>query len=249
MSIPGIAGKVAVVTGGCRGIGAATAAELHGAGAKVAVLDVRPEPSAIGLMTLECDIADEKSVEQAFDAVRHTLGSIGLLVNNAGVNSYGAADEMAVADWDQFFAVDLRGAWLCTRAVLPDMLGAGAGAIAIVSSIHAALSAPGMFPYAAAKAGLEGLTRSLALDYGPRGVRTNAVAPGWVRTELVERHLLRSGRIEQARAEVKAQQPLGRMADAREVATAIRFLLSDDASYINGATLAVDGGLSARVHA
>jgi NAD(P)-dependent dehydrogenase (short-subunit alcohol dehydrogenase family) len=129
------------------------------------------------------------------------------------------------------------------------MLEAGGGAIVNVTSIHAGLTVPGMFPYAAAKAGLEGMTRSLALDYGPRGIRTNAVAPGWVRTELVERQLLRAPDPTKVRNEIDAQQTLGRMAEPREVAQVIRFLLSDDASYINGAVLAVDGGLSARAHA
>jgi NAD(P)-dependent dehydrogenase (short-subunit alcohol dehydrogenase family) len=249
MTAPGISGKVAVVTGGSRGIGAATAAELRTHGASVAVLDVQPEPSSDGVLVVDTDIADEQSVQRAFVEVRRALGEVRFLVNNAGVNSYAAADELTLTEWDHFFAVDLRGAWLCTRAVLPDMLGAGGGAIVNVTSIHAGLTVPGMFPYAAAKAGLEGLTRSLALDYGPRGVRTNAVAPGWVRTDLVDRQLLRAPDPTTLRAEIDSQQALGRMAQPQEVAKAIRFLLSDDASYINGAVLAVDGGLSARAHA
>jgi NAD(P)-dependent dehydrogenase (short-subunit alcohol dehydrogenase family) len=246
---PGIAGKVGVVTGGCRGIGAATVADLLRHGAAVAALDVKPEMSSDGAIVLECDVADEESVQRAMSDVRKALGAIQFLVNNAGVNSYAPADEMTLDQWDRFFAVDLRGAWLCARFVLPDMLALGSGAIVNVTSIHATLTVPGMFPYAAAKAGLEGLTRSLALDYGPRGIRTNAVAPGWVWTELVDRHLQRTTDPIQTRIEVESQQPLGRLADPREIASAIRFLLSDDASYVNGATLAVDGGLGARAHA
>jgi NAD(P)-dependent dehydrogenase (short-subunit alcohol dehydrogenase family) len=249
MKASGIGGKVAVVTGGCRGIGAAAAAELRDHGATVAILDVQPEPSSSGMLVIETDISDEQSVQSSFVEVRRTLGGIRFLVNNAGVNSYAAADELTVTEWDNFFAVDLRGAWLCTRAVLPDMIAAGGGAIVNVTSIHAGLTVPGMFPYAAAKAGLEGMTRSLALDFGGRGVRTNAVAPGWVRTDLVERQLLRSPDPSKLRLEIEGQQALGRMAEPAEIAKAIRFLLSDDASYINGAVLAVDGGLSARVHA
>ena len=185
----------------------------------------------------------------SFAAFRSLLGPVDLLVNNAGVNSYSTATEMTVAEWDAFFAVDLRGAWLCSRAVLGDMAARQSGAIVNVSSIHAGLTVPCMFPYAAAKAGIEGLTRGIALDYGRRGIRCNAVAPGWVRTELVERQLDRSGDADAERDQVLQQQPSGRMAQPAEIARVIRFLLSDDASYVNGATLAVDGGLGARVHA
>jgi NAD(P)-dependent dehydrogenase (short-subunit alcohol dehydrogenase family) len=198
---------------------------------------------------LQCDIADEQAVEHSFAEVRNLLGPIDALVNNAGMNSYSAATEMTVAEWDAFLAVDLRGAWLCSRAVLGDMAARQSGAIVNVSSIHADLTVPGMFPYAAAKAGVEGLTRAIALDYGRRGVRCNAVAPGWVRTGLVERQLARSGDADAERERVLHQQPSGRMAEPAEIARVIRFLLSDDASYVNGATLAVDGGLGARVHA
>jgi NAD(P)-dependent dehydrogenase (short-subunit alcohol dehydrogenase family) len=240
---------VAVVTGGSRGIGAAVVEELTRCQVRVAVLDRDPLPCNGDVLTLRCDIADEESVAQAFAAVHERLGPTGYLVNNAGVNAYADALTMTLAEWDAFFAVDLRGAWLCARAVLPAMLASGQGAIVNVSSIHAGLTVPGMFPYAAAKAAVEALTRNLALDYGGRGVRSNAVAPGWVRTDLVERQLMRSPDPAHTRQQILAEQALGRMAEPAEIARVIRFLLSEDASYINGATIAVDGGLSARVHA
>jgi NAD(P)-dependent dehydrogenase (short-subunit alcohol dehydrogenase family) len=157
------------------------------------------------------------------------------------VNARFDAATMSDAEWDAFFAVDLKAAWLCAKHVLPHMLATGAGAIVNVSSIHAVATRPGFFPYAAAKAGLAGLTRSLALDYGPRGIRVNCVCPGFTDTRLV-----RDGMALGSEREMIAGVALGRIAEPAEVAGAIAFLASPDASYVTGATLMVDGGLTAR---
>jgi len=242
----GLAEQVVVVTGGSRGIGAAVVDELARCGSRVAVLDRDPLETKAVALALQCDVSDEHAVAASFSEVRRQLGEVGYLVNNAGVNAYSDAARMTSEEWDSFFAVDLKAVWLCARAALVDLVQRGHGAIVNISSIHARLTVPGMFPYAAAKAGVEALSRNLALDYGRRGIRTNAVAPGWVRTELVESHL---DRAELSGAQIESEQPLGRMAEPIEIARVVRFLLSDDASYINGATIAVDGGLGARVQA
>lgn len=247
MSAESLLGRVAVITGGARGIGAAVADELVRHGASVAVLDREPTESANGCLAFRCDVADELAVTNGFSAVRGQLGPIDYLVNNAGVNAYADPLQMTSVEWDAFFAVDLKGAWLCARAALPDQIAKGRGAIVNISSIHARLTVPGMFPYGAAKAGLEALTRNLALEYGPQGIRSNAVAPGWVDTELVAENLARQPDSERLREQICSAQPLGRIAEPAEVARVVRFLLSDDASYVNGATVAVDGGLGARV--
>jgi len=140
--------------------------------------------------------------------------------------------------------VDLKGAWLCAKHVLPGMVAAGGGAIVNVASIHARMTVAGMFPYAAAKSGLVGLTRSLALDYGPRGVRVNALSPGYTRTRLVEEYLERQP--PGARDRVLEVHPLGRIGEPAEIAAVACFLLSAEASFVTGAEWAVDGGLSAR---
>ena len=174
------------------------------------------------------------------------LGPPTALVNNAGVNATFDAVELSADDWDRFFAVDLKASWLCAKHVLPHMLAAGGGAIVNVSSIHAFVTRPGFFPYAAAKAGLLGLTRSLALDYGPRGVRVNCVCPGFTRTRLVSEALdLAPDRVAAERAMVEAVA-LRRIAAPDEVADAIEYMLSDRASYVTGTALLVDGGLTAR---
>lgn len=242
-------GRVAVVTGGTQGIGQATCAALIEAGATVASLDLVAGDASSSTMAIACDLRDPLAIAQAFESVRLDLGPIALLVNNAGVNAYFQATTMTLDEWEEFFAIDLRAAWLCVKAALPSMMELGAGAIVNVSSIHAFLTVPGMFPYAAAKSGLLGLTRSLALDLGRNGIRVNSVCPGWVRTAAVERQLAMAPDRDAGLRQVLEQQPFHRMGEPAEVASVIRFLLSEEASYVNGAAIPVDGGLGAHVHA
>jgi NAD(P)-dependent dehydrogenase (short-subunit alcohol dehydrogenase family) len=156
------------------------------------------------------------------------------------------ATTMTEAAWERFFAVDLKAAWLCAKHVLPHMVQAGGGAIVNVSSIHAVVTRPGFFPYAAAKSGLVGLTRSLALDYGPHGVRVNCVCPGFTRTRLVEEALELSDDRAAAERRMLEGVALGRMAEPAEIADAIAFLGSAQAAHVTGTSLIVDGGLTAR---
>jgi NAD(P)-dependent dehydrogenase (short-subunit alcohol dehydrogenase family) len=169
-----------------------------------------------------------------------------VLVNNAGVNANFDAVAMTESEWDAFFGTDLKSAWLCAKHVLPHMLERGGGAIVNVSSIHASVTLEGFFPYAAAKAALTGLTRSLALDYGAHNIRVNCVCPGFTDTRLVRESMDRSPDPQAAERAMVAGVALGRIATPAEVAGTIAFLASDDASYVTGATLYVDGGLTAR---
>jgi NAD(P)-dependent dehydrogenase (short-subunit alcohol dehydrogenase family) len=171
---------------------------------------------------------------------------VSVLVNNAGVNTYFDPGEMTLEEWERAFAVDLRGAWLCVKHALDDLRAADGASIVNVASIHATLTTPGMFPYAAAKSGLVGMTRSLALDLGPDGIRVNAVSPGFTRTRLVDEWFEQQPDPDAARAVVLGALAIGRMVEPEEVGRLIRFLASDDAAAITGTEIHIDGGHSAR---
>ena len=247
--------QVAVVTGGSRGIGRATVERLLADGARVAFCgrDTDAGETALaelgdpaGAIFVPCDVTREDDVRRLVDACAERLGRPTLLVNNAGVNATFDAVEMTEEQWDRFFAVDLKAAWLCAKHVLPHLQQAEGASIVNVSSIHAAVTRESFFPYAAAKSGLVGLTRSLALDYGPRGVRVNCVCPGFTRTRLVDESIGLAEDREAAERAMVAGVALGRIADPSEIASVIAFLASPDAAYVTGATLFVDGGLTAR---
>jgi NAD(P)-dependent dehydrogenase (short-subunit alcohol dehydrogenase family) len=245
--------KVAIVTGGARGIGRAVVDKLVSTGWRVAAFDVDDrglvdvahvlDRDGHAVDSYRVDITVEAEVERAVRAVHERHGRIDVLVNNAGVNAYFDPTAMTEADWDRVFAVDLKGAWLCVKHVLPVMKAQGAGSIVNIASIHATLTIAGMFPYAAAKAGLVGLTRSLALDCAPLGIRVNAVSPGWTRTHLVEEWFQTQPDPAAAEASILRVHPMRRMATPEEIANVVAFVASDEASAMTGAAVAVDCGL------
>jgi NAD(P)-dependent dehydrogenase (short-subunit alcohol dehydrogenase family) len=248
-------GKIAFVTGGARGIGRAIVEKFAREGAKVTFADldeaggrgaVRDLAAAHAVEFVRADVTVEVDVQRAIEAIVARRGTIDILVNNAGVNAYFDATEMTEAEWDQVFAVDLKGAWLCAKHALRAMTRARRGSIVNISSIHASLTIDGMFPYAAAKSGLVGLTRSLALDYARHGIRVNAVLPGWTRTRLVEEWFSMQPDPAEAERHVRAVHPLGRIAEPAEIANLVAFVASDEASAITGAALAADCGLGVR---
>ncbi|HEU4948244.1 MAG TPA: glucose 1-dehydrogenase [Kribbella sp.] len=245
--------EVVLVTGAARGIGRAVAATAAAEGAAVALVDVLADQLATTAGDLAeggakvaaavGDITDEDSVRRAVDLVTAELGPVTVLVNNAGKNAYADATQMTVEEWDSVFDVDLKGAWLMARAVLPGMIERRHGSIVNIASIHSHLTTAGMFPYAAAKSGLVGMTRSLALDVAAHNVRVNAVSPGFIATDLLEEFL---DTVPGARAGALDVHPLGRIGTAENVAQVVCFLASEAAAFVTGANWAVDGGLGIR---
>jgi 3-oxoacyl-[acyl-carrier protein] reductase len=231
------------VTGGSRGIGAAIARELAGAGARVAV-NYRSSGDAaeaiaaeIGGVAVEGDVSDPAGARSLVETTEATLGDLDILVNNAGITRDTLLARMSDEDWDQVLATNLSAAFHTSRAVARKMLRRRSGAIVNMTSFVGLHGNPGQANYAATKAGLVGFTKALAKELGTRGVRVNAVAPGYITTDIT------SGLSEEIRELLLANTPLGRLGDPEDVARAVRFLCSDEASYITGEVLLVDGGL------
>lgn len=242
--------KVAVVTGGSRGIGRACAEALAAAGWRVAIgyrtneADAKETLDAIeragGVAAIvPLDALDEGSVREAFARVNETLGSVTGLVNNAGFSQDGLLLRYPMDLYDRTMDTNVRGAFLATQAALRTMLRARWGRIVNLSSAVALRGNAGQTAYAASKSALVGFTRSLAREVGAKGITVNAVCPGLVDTEMTA-HLT-----DEARAFYLDQTPLGRTARLEEVAAVVRFLMSEEASYVNGAVIPVDGGLTA----
>ncbi|OFW79605.1 MAG: hypothetical protein A2Z48_02815 [Actinobacteria bacterium RBG_19FT_COMBO_70_19] len=242
--------KVAVVTGGSRGIGRACAEALAAGGWNVAIgyrssdTDAKEALAAIesagGSGTIvRLDTLDESSVKQAFEEVTATLGPVTGLVNNAGFSQDGLLLKYPMATYDRIMNTNVRGAFLASQAAMRGMLRARWGRIVNMSSAVALRGNAGQTAYAASKTALVGFTKSLAREIGGKGITVNAICPGLVDTDMTS-HLT-----EPARAVYVEQTPLGRTARLEEVAVVVRFLMSEEASYVNGAIIPVDGGLTA----
>jgi NAD(P)-dependent dehydrogenase (short-subunit alcohol dehydrogenase family) len=257
-------GRVAVVTGAASGIGRATAELLAREGARVAVVDRNAQGAEETVMTIRstgseavawaCDVADGTQVHDAAARIEGHFGRVDVLANVAGVGDVAGIEGLEAIDdarWSLTLAVNLTGPFYLCRAFLPGMARRGAGAVVNVSSLAGrSKSANGGPAYSASKAGLLGLTRHLAFDYGPRGIRVNAICPGGVDTPMI-----RAGGVRRARSPEEAEaraariaaygyfMPIKRLSRPDEQAAAIAFLASDDASYINGVALDVNGGL------
>ena len=218
----------ALVTGGTRGIGAAIAQRLRDDGWTVATLSRNGAD-------VSADVSDPEAVRQAFEQVRASYGPVPVLVNNAGVREDGLAIRMSPDEWQRVVDVNLSGAFHCTRQALDDMLKARWGRIVNVSSVVAERGNPGQANYAAAKAGLLGFTRTIAREMARKGITCNAVSPGVIETDMTA----------DVADDLKAAVPAGRVGRPEEVAAAVAFLAGEDAAYVNGATLPIDGGLGA----
>ena len=243
-----LTGKKAIVTGASRGIGLAIATELAREGADVAILSTSVKEDLAAKLSSElgvqvksyaCNVADSETVQSVFKQIIADMGTVDILVNNAGITRDGLLMRMKDEDFDAVIATNLRSVFLCTRAVARTMMGNRSGHIVNVSSINALRGQAGQSNYAAAKAGVIGLTRTNAMELSSRGVTVNAVAPGFIDTDMTAKLS------PEVREKYAAQIPLGRLGQPEDVAKLVAFLASDDAKYITGQIIGVDGGLNA----
>ncbi|HEV7931419.1 MAG TPA: 3-oxoacyl-ACP reductase FabG [Actinomadura sp.] len=245
-------GKVAIVTGAAQGIGAATARRLAEEGAVVAVVDLTAEraQSTVDEISAQggtaraygCDVADEEAVAATFAQVVEDLGGLHILVNNAGITRDNLLFKMPKSDWDTVISVNLTSAFNCSQAAQRHMVKQNYGKIVSLSS-RSALGNRGQANYAAAKAGIQGLTATLAIELGRYNINVNAVAPGYIATAMTAATAERVGTTPERHQELVAERtPLGRVGQPEEIASVVAFLASDDASYVSGQTLYVNGG-------
>lgn len=252
-----LAGKVAIVTGSTMGIGAAIARRFVAEGARVVINSHRDDEHAAAMraelgsensMFDVADVADRAATRRLVDRTVERFGRLDILVNNAGMNVFADPLELSQDDWQRCMAVDLEGAWNMTRAALPGMLDRGAGSIVNIASVHGHKIIPGCFPYPVAKHALLGLTRSLAIEYAPRGIRVNSISPGLIMTEQIKEWLASCPDPEAERQRQAKLLPCRRIGEPDEVAYTALFLASDEARFINAADILIDGGRSQLYH-
>ncbi len=261
MQTQSLSGKVAVVTGAAGGIGAATAVALAAEGARVVVADVAPGDGTVSQITaaggeavfLSCDVADPAQVEALMTGAVDRFGGIDVLMNNAGISGGSSlAHELEIDVWNRVLAVNLTGQFLCVRSAMPHLLASGAGRIVNVASTYGVVGAPMAPAYCASKGGVVNFTRQLAVDYSGRGIRVNAILPGYIDTDMGGARAALgpegAARANARREAAAAQQPIGRQASADEVARVAVFLVSDDSSFMTGSIVPVDGGCTTTFH-
>ena len=247
-----LAEKVALITGGGTGIGAAIARRFVQSGAKVVITGRRSEPlqavvSDIGCEAVVCDVGVLESCTAAVNETVKLFGGLDILVSNAGVLYEGSVVEQEPAEWQQSFDTNVTGVMNMARVAIPQMVTRGGGAIVNVSSVAGIASGAGMASYVSSKTAVLGLTRSLAVDYGPQGIRVNTLCPGWVKTPMSDAEMQALAEQLGISADTAAKEttrylPLRRMAEADEIAACAEFLASDDASFVTGTVLVADGG-------
>jgi NAD(P)-dependent dehydrogenase (short-subunit alcohol dehydrogenase family) len=252
-------GKTALITGAAQGIGLAIAQSFAAEGARVALVDMKIERGEAAATQLQAqgvqavfehvDVADQASVERMTAKVVKRLGPPDVLVNNAGIAVFRDPLQTTSTDWQRCFSVDLDGVWYCCKAALPHMLVKGRGDIVNIASVHSFKIIPHCFPYPIAKHAVMGLTRALAIEYADRNIRVNAIAPGYIGTEIVENIFAQAIDPLALRRETEALHPVKRIGRPEEIAWAAVFLASDESRFMTAECLVIDGGRSALFHA
>lgn len=250
-------GKAVLVTGGGSGIGLATALAFAREGARVAIADVSEDRAREALaaaraegqefLVIRGDVSREADASRMVEETVAAFGRLDVLFNNAGLLLEGPAHEMLEADWDRILDVNLKGVFLVSKHAVRQMMRQGGGVIVNTSSVDALVGDADAPAYAASKAGVALLTRSMALAYAPNGIRVNAVCPGWTETRMFRQEAeSRGASLDAYRTSAASQHPLGRVGRAEEISNVVLFLASDDSSYVTGALVVADGGYTAR---
>jgi NAD(P)-dependent dehydrogenase (short-subunit alcohol dehydrogenase family) len=255
MNRPGLQGSVAVVTGAASGIGFACAELLVSRGANVALFDTNVAQGAArasriggGAVFFETDVGSEESVASSVGAVVERFGRLDILVNCAAIQIMGTLLETTSENWDRLHHVNLKGVFLCSKSAMPHLQASGAGAIVNISSILGVVADPDLAAYGAMKGGVIALTKSMAIGYGPSGVRVNCICPGDVNTPMVAAYFDNAPDPAALRAEVNSKYALRRIAEPREIAEVVAFLASSSSSFMTGSILIVDGGLTSKCY-
>ena len=247
-------GKIAIVTGAGQGIGEAIARKFAAEGARVVIAERDRETGAAvaaslpGARFIHTDVAKEDSIVAMVAETVDTVGPPDILINNAGIAVFDEPLALSAEEWHRCFSVDLDGVWYCCKHVLPHLIEKGAGAIVNIASVHGFQIIPHTFPYPVAKHGVLGLTRALAIEYAPRGVRINAISPGYIDTPVNEWYFSTLPDPAGARRAAENLHPVKRMGTADEVAAVATLLASDEATFMIGANIVIDGGISIRFH-
>jgi meso-butanediol dehydrogenase/(S,S)-butanediol dehydrogenase/diacetyl reductase len=240
-----LAGKVAVVTGGGRGIGLGITQRFLEEGAKVAVIQRNaPEDPHVKEQAffIQADLAKPEDIAKAIDGTFKQFGGLDILVNNAGIMFEKTVEEMSEADWDQMMAINLKAPFLLTKRAMPFLRRHHRGSIVNIGSIEGLASNPGHPAYSASKAGLHGFTAAVAVDHGRDGVRCNAIAPGWINSELSDSYIESMPDSSRVRRELMAMHPVGRLGEPRDVGNLAVWLASDESSFVTGQVYVIDGG-------
>jgi NAD(P)-dependent dehydrogenase (short-subunit alcohol dehydrogenase family) len=249
-------GRVVIVTGAAKGIGWGIAKVMSEKGAKVVIVDWDEKEGPVTAekirkaggeaIFVKCDVSDEEQVKKMIEKTIQTYGQIDVLVNNAGIGVYKTLLDTSSADWDRCLGVNLKGVFLCSKYAIPHMQKLGKGSIINISSVHSFQTVNGVAPYCASKGGITALTRNMAIDYGP-AIRVNSIAPGWVLTPLIQSIFDSYPNPAEQQAAVEKRQVMKRIGRPEDIGNAAAFLASDEATFITGTQLYVDGGLTAQL--
>ncbi|QKC98860.1 SDR family NAD(P)-dependent oxidoreductase [Mesorhizobium sp. NZP2298] len=240
-----LAGKIAIITGGGRGIGAGITQRFVEEGAKVAIVQRNPPAHALlddRTLYVKADLANSEQIRSAVETVVERLGGLDILVNNAGIMFEKTVDDMTEADWDQMMDINLKAPFLLTKAAMPHLRKRTGASVVNIGSIEGLASNPGHPAYSASKAGIHGFTAAIAIDHGHEGIRCNAIAPGWINSDLSEMYLDSMPDSTRVRKELLAMHPVGRLGEPSDVGNLAVWLASEESAFVTGQVYVIDGG-------